>query len=302
MSQKITFSILMANYNNAKFIKESIESVLSQTYNDWELIIVDDCSTDNSIDIIKPYLKDYRIKLIRHKKNHGYGGSLKTAAANSKMMVLAILDADDKFTKDALENIAVEYLKSPEVGFIYSTMWECDSELNIIQISPWIGPDDPPKTNLIKPRVSHLKTFLRDLYLKTTGFDPKLKIAVDRDIIYKMEEITNFKFINKPLYFYRIHESGVSHGKKQFQGRIENYITQSKGYQRRLNSSMPNLTLKYLYNEYFKITFHNMILYITKLVKYTQIKTIIEKISKRSFFINNLIQKTKFIRNIIDKI
>ena len=62
-----TFSILMANYNNSRFIEEAIESVLTQSYQYWELIIVDDYSTDNSIEIINKFLDDKRIKLYLHK-------------------------------------------------------------------------------------------------------------------------------------------------------------------------------------------------------------------------------------------
>jgi glycosyltransferase involved in cell wall biosynthesis len=298
--QNITFSILMANYNNAKFIQESIESVISQSYNDWELVIVDDCSTDNSMDIIKPYLKDKRIKVILHKKNHGYGGTLRTAAANSTMSILAILDADDKLTNDALKTIASTYLKNQEAGFIYSTMWVCDSDLNPIQISQWIGSDVPPKTNLINPRVSHLKTFQRELYLKTTGFYPHLRIACDKDIIFKMEEITNFYYIDKPLYFYRIHEAGVSQGKKRFQARIELYITRCMSYQRRVNTTIPNLTLKFLYKEYFKITFHKLILFTFKLIRYLKIRIIVKKLSGKFHFIKNMIQKNEILKKLID--
>ncbi|GAH35075.1 unnamed protein product, partial [marine sediment metagenome] len=61
------FSILMANFNNANYIESAINSVLKQTYTNWELIIVDDCSVDDSIKIIKPFLSDKRIKLIQLK-------------------------------------------------------------------------------------------------------------------------------------------------------------------------------------------------------------------------------------------
>ena len=62
-TQDISFSLLMTNYNNEKYIEEAINSVISQTYSNWELIIVDDCSTDNSIQIITPYLRNKKIKL-----------------------------------------------------------------------------------------------------------------------------------------------------------------------------------------------------------------------------------------------
>ena len=72
MDKKSPFSVLIANYNNAKYIKKAIESVLKQTYKNWEIVIVDDASTDNSLEVIRPYLKDKRIKLVKHKENQGW--------------------------------------------------------------------------------------------------------------------------------------------------------------------------------------------------------------------------------------
>ena len=68
-SYHYSFSILMANFNNANYIETAINSVLKQTYTNWELVIVDDCSGDESIKLIKPYLRDKRIKLIPLKMN-----------------------------------------------------------------------------------------------------------------------------------------------------------------------------------------------------------------------------------------
>ena len=73
----------MASYGNDRYIEVAIKSVLFQTYPYWELLIVDDCSTDNSNEIAEKYLNDNRIKLIHHKFNQGYGGALKTAAENA---------------------------------------------------------------------------------------------------------------------------------------------------------------------------------------------------------------------------
>ena len=64
-------SIIMPSYNTASFIAESIQSVLAQSYKDWELIIVDDCSPDNTDEIVKPYLSDERIKYLKNEKNSG---------------------------------------------------------------------------------------------------------------------------------------------------------------------------------------------------------------------------------------
>ncbi len=116
--QDISFSLLMGSYNTRKYIEEAINSILSQTYSNWELIIVDDCSTDNSIQIITPYLKNKKKKLLKTKKKLGVGGVLKYAIANASNKIIGIIDADDKLYINALEKIAEAYRKNPDYGFI----------------------------------------------------------------------------------------------------------------------------------------------------------------------------------------
>ncbi len=86
----LSFSILMANYNNGKYIEEAIRSVANQGYPNWELIIVDDLSTDNSIETINFILEEKRIKLIQHEHRMGYGGSLKTAINQASNDIYAL--------------------------------------------------------------------------------------------------------------------------------------------------------------------------------------------------------------------
>lgn len=270
----ISFSIIMANFNNSKYINEAIESVIAQTYPNWELIIVDDCSMDNSLDIIQPYLKDKRIKLIKLKKNRGVGFSKNIGCTNASNDIIGILDADDKLHENALEIVAKAYKGNPKLGFIYSTMWDCDSELKKCKLNQMIGPISPEKSNILNIKVSHFKTFRRDIYFKTKGYDPTLQSAVDKDIIYKIEEITKFAFIDTPLYYYRHHKSGISQDKNQFKARINHYISKYKTYQRRQYSNLPNITLRELYIEYYKIAFHKIVLtfrFLSKLFKVPQI-------------------------------
>jgi len=257
-SNHITFSVLMANYNNADFLEEAIKSVLSQTYPYWELIIVDDISTDNSIEIIKSYLKDNRIKLIIHETNMGYGGALKTAADNTSNDVLAILDSDDVLHKNALEVMASAFTSNPEFGFIYSMFWQCDSNLNHPKIVKYVGEIQPNKSNLHEIKVSHFKAFRKDAYKQTKGFDPNQKKAVDKDIIFKLEEVTKLKFVNIPLYYYRWHGGGISQEKSRFEAEFYHYLAKLKAYKRRVNTEIPNLTIKQINFEYYRITFFKL--------------------------------------------
>ncbi len=122
--------------------------------------------------------------------------------------------------------------------------------------------------------------------MKTSGFDPTQKRAMDHDTIYKLEEVTQFKFIDKALYYYRHHENGISQGKGSFQARIYHYIAKCKAYKRRLNSDIPNVILKDLYLEYYKITFHNMIKFLKYFYSFLILNKKIKKIS--SFFLRFL--------------
>lgn len=94
MDEKI--SILMPSYNYASYIREAIESVIKQTYTNWELIIIDDASTDSSLGIIKEYLrKDPRIKLVINEKNLGLAKTLKKGISFAEGNWLLFWSADD---------------------------------------------------------------------------------------------------------------------------------------------------------------------------------------------------------------
>ncbi len=111
-------SIVMPNYNCAKYIAETVNSVLSQTYTDWELLIVDDCSTDNSLEVIKEFTqKDERIKLFVNEKNSGAAASRNRALREAKGEWIAFLDSDDLWTADKLEK-QIGFMK--DNGYVFS--------------------------------------------------------------------------------------------------------------------------------------------------------------------------------------
>ena len=96
-------SVITTSYNYAEYISQTIESVQAQTLSDWELIIVDDASSDNSVEIIKSYCDDKRIKLICHDKNKGLKESIKTALKYATGKWVAFVESDDTLAQDALE-------------------------------------------------------------------------------------------------------------------------------------------------------------------------------------------------------
>jgi len=121
----IKFSIITASYNYEKYISETIESVINQKYTNWEMIVVDDGSTDNSVNIINNYTQiDSRIKLIRHENNENKGlkETLLVGIKNAKNNWLVFVESDDTLTPDYLEKKAKIIKNNPDVKFIFNNV------------------------------------------------------------------------------------------------------------------------------------------------------------------------------------
>ncbi len=114
-------SIITASYNYENFIKDTIQSILNQTYQDWELIVIDDCSTDNSVEVIKSF-KDDRIKLIVNEKNLGLAATVRRGIENATGEWIAFLESDDIWEKDCLEKRVEVAKKYPDIGLIFNSV------------------------------------------------------------------------------------------------------------------------------------------------------------------------------------
>ena len=111
-------SIVMPTYNTSKYIEDSIRSVLSQTHKEWELLIVDDCSEDNTDEIIAPYLKDTRIHYLKNEKNMGAALSRNRAIREAKGKY-AFLDSDDTWRADKLKK-QIQFMKTNNYAFTFT--------------------------------------------------------------------------------------------------------------------------------------------------------------------------------------
>lgn len=111
-------SIITPSYKSEKFIAQTLESVLSQSYQNWEMIIVDDVSPDNSNEIIEDYCKrDNRIKLIKLEKNSGPAVARNRAIEEAKGRYIAFLDADDLWKPEKLEK-QINFMKEKKLYFV----------------------------------------------------------------------------------------------------------------------------------------------------------------------------------------
>ena len=162
--KKNKVSIITPVYNCENFIEQTIKSVLNQTYANWEMLLVDDCSLDNSAKIIKKYSKkDKRIKCFKLKENSGAAVARNKALEESKGRFIAYLDADDIWTKDKLEK-QVKYMLDNNYAFTctdYEKIDEDDNSLKIVKI--------PKKVNY--------NLFLRNTIIQTVGVMVDTKIT-----------------------------------------------------------------------------------------------------------------------------
>lgn len=118
-------SIIMPSYNTADYIGESISSVQAQTYGNWELIIVDDCSKDNTDEAVSPYLSDERIIYLKNEKNSGAAMSRNRALRHAKGKWIAFLDSDDLWMPDKLEK-QIGFMEKNGYHFSYTGYIEID--------------------------------------------------------------------------------------------------------------------------------------------------------------------------------
>ena len=116
-------SIIMPSYNTAQYITASIASVQKQTYSNWELIIVDDCSTDNTDEIVKPFLSDTRIRYLKNEVNSGAAVSRNRALREAKGKWIAFLDSDDLWLPEKLEK-QISFMEKYGYHFSYTNYEE----------------------------------------------------------------------------------------------------------------------------------------------------------------------------------
>lgn len=205
-------SILVANYNNGKYFRDCYNSIISQNYENWEAVIVDDCSTDDSVHLIKALIgDDSRFRFFINEKNEGCGYTKRKCVELAEGNFCAFLDPDDALYDYALECSADELTKSAKTIAVYSKLIFCDADLRPGEVFGKIKQIHNSKYFFNIPiQMSAFFMFKRSAYLKTSGIDRKLKSAVDQDLYLKLLETGEARFIDEVLYKYRIHDQGIS--------------------------------------------------------------------------------------------
>lgn len=205
-------SIIMPAYNSDEYIAKAIESVIKQTYKNWELIIVNDASTDNTEKIIKTYqAKDKRIKLISLPENQGVANARNTAVKNAIGRYIAFLDADDYWEKEKLQE-QIQILNNSDADISYTAYLMIDEAGKTIKkrsIKEILKFNDLLKENsIIFSSVVCKKESIKNKRFKSEWYHEDYVFLLD---LAKENKI--FKGLNKRLIQYRVHQNGRSFNK-----------------------------------------------------------------------------------------
>ena len=177
LKNKNYIDIILPNFNSSKFLNQTLKSILEQTYKNWRLVIIDDCSDLKTINILKKYTKDKRIKIFWLKKNKGAGFCRNYAIKKTKSPYIAFIDSDDIWKKNKLKN-QINFMTKNNYSFTY-TYYETFGERKKIIIPPL-------KFNFL--------SFIHNTSIATST------------MMIKRSEIKNIKFTNTKIcedYFFK---------------------------------------------------------------------------------------------------
>lgn len=223
---------------------------MAQSYTNWEAIIVDDGSTDDSVAVIKEIIgEDERFTFIQRSENKGCGYTKRECAKHAKGEISGFLDPDDTILEDALQIMVDEHKDHPDVAIITSRYALVDMKLNFIENGSHGSaiPNDKSYLTFGKGALTAFASFKQQLYDKTEGIDPNMKRAVDQDLYYKMEEQGEHLFLDKVLYNYRIHENSISNNENLYKAEYWHFYAIMNAYKRRkrLGLKLDNFSQNY---------------------------------------------------------
>lgn len=205
-------SIIMPSWNTANYIVESIESVLAQTYTNWELIIVDDCSSDNTDEIVASF-KDERIKYLKNVKNSGAALTRNRALREAKGEWIAFLDSDDLWTPEKLEH-QINFMKKNGYSLSFTEYEKIDEESQPLNIYV-SGPDKVNKRKMYN--YDYIGQLTMMYSAKEFGLIQIKDIKKNNDYAIRLQlykkPCTCAYLLKENLAKYRVRKVSVSHDK-----------------------------------------------------------------------------------------
>jgi len=257
-------SVVVPLYNYRKYIGYCIRSILNQTYHNFELIVVDDCSTDSSYkEALKFEKKDKRVKVIGLKKNYGYSKAKNEGIVRSKGRYIVTLDADDMMTKKSLE-IRLKLFLKHDIQFVYADTVKIFGPLNLDQCYK-INPEKLKRAgktptavyeNSIDLYNIHAQSVMmkREVHMEYGLYDEDLRARSDREMWWRLfgksikdkPKIKSY-YLNKPVAYYRYHRYSMWRKRKRKPSYDKEVIRKSeKAYRMRQKEGITKKNTRFL--------------------------------------------------------
>lgn len=231
MGAKLTFVVPV--YNREKYIEKSLKSIYEQTLQEWEMIIVDDCSNDCSVQKIKELTRnDSRVTLIQKNKNEGVGKALGVALQYIETPYFMVVDSDDWLEKNASEVLLNKIESSDDdVSLVYGNTltWE-EKKGDLIKKDLTVNkPFDDKYDFIMYPPMPAPRMFSTEWVKKVNGFendDPYGgRFAEDRYLLLKLISVSRFEHVDKMIYNIRIHNKNTTKKEnRKYFGEVRKYV------------------------------------------------------------------------------
>lgn len=204
-------SVIVPTKNRAHYVSSAIQSVLDQTFRDFEIIVVDGASIDNTREVISKF-DDERIRYIREKKDRGVSASRNIGIKHSRGKFIAFLDDDDLWMSSKLEKQLNLINKNLDIGAVSTGAWIINKSSKII------GSGIPSPRGNIFPKIlkkncvgnCSMVLVRKECFEKVGLFDENLPAGEDFDLWIRLAKHYQFDYVNEPLILYRVHEKRIS--------------------------------------------------------------------------------------------
>ena len=227
-------------YNYAEYVAHTIHSVLNQSLQSFEHILVDDGSTDSSADVVRSFLSDSRITLIELGKNHGFSAAKNVGIEAARAKFITTIDADDMLTRDSLQ-MRVDYLNEhPEMDVVHGRVYVCHGPGDFTEATsgldeePWhprrmrqyVLDGTPPKNHWA---AIHAQGVLcrREVYERVGLYDEEMRWKADREMWYRMLQYgARIGYLDAFVAIYRLHDRNMSQSAERRRSNIEDVFRQ----------------------------------------------------------------------------
>lgn len=201
-------SVIIPSYNREKTILRAVNSVLNQTYKDIEVIVVDDCSTDNTLDVVKS-IKDSRLKFFKLDKNSGACVARNFGIEKSNGEFIAFQDSDDEWLPEKLEKQMNVFKNNSDVDLVFCQFKKIEKE-NTSVFPPLESGIITRKVLLEKSYISTQTLIGRKECFSTVKFDPQMPRLQDHDLVIRLSKKYCFYFVNEPLVNMYVQDDSIS--------------------------------------------------------------------------------------------